>query len=230
MRLRWILVLVAVGVAIDKSDWTPPPAWIPWAPLAIGDPVTPLTSFKLARLKGNPEACRATLASAPDLRFTALADTTVAGCPLSNIVRVTRSGVTFSSSYLASCPLAVAWALFERHGLEPAAQEELGASVERVDHLGSFACRNIYGRANARRSEHASAEALDVAGFVLDDGRRITLRQDWGEGAEGVFLKRVQRSACDVFGTTLGPDYNAAHADHFHLGVGTGLGVGGICR
>ena len=35
--------------------------------------------------------------------------------------------------------------------------------------------------------------------------------------AESVFLHRVHDDACDIFGTVLGPDANAAHHDHFHL-------------
>ncbi|MBO0741878.1 MAG: extensin family protein [Hyphomicrobiaceae bacterium] len=35
--------------------------------------------------------------------------------------------------------------------------------------------------------------------------------------AEARFLRRLHKSACDVFGTVLGPEANAAHRDHFHL-------------
>ena len=66
----------------------------------------------------------------------------------------------------------------------------------------------------------ASQEALDVAAFRLADGRRIVLLDDWeGDDSAATFLRRVRDGACDVFGTTLGPDYNAAHANHFHLGM-----------
>ena len=71
---------------------------------------------------------------------------------------------------------------------------------------------------------HARAEAIDVAAFVLADGRRISVLGDWnaGEADEREFLRTVQRSACKRFGTVLGPDYNAAHANHFHLEEGNG--------
>ena len=53
--------------------------------------------------------------------------------------------------------------------------------------FGSFACRNIYHRQQARRSEHATADALDVSGFRLADGRRVSvLLRDLGiEPARG---------------------------------------------
>ncbi|MNU06001.1 hypothetical protein D3C72_2510190 [compost metagenome] len=44
---------------------------------------------------------------------------------------------------------------------------------------------------------------------------------DWtGEGEKARFLRLVRASACEHFSVTLGPDYNAAHRDHFHLDMG----------
>ena len=37
------------------------------------------------------------------------------------------------------------------------------------------------------------------------------------KSAEALFLRRLHRGACEVFGTVLGPEANAAHRDHFHL-------------
>jgi hypothetical protein len=63
-----------------------------------------------------------------------------------------------------------------------------------------------------------SAEAIDIAGFRLAGGRLVTLRQGWaGAPDEAAFLRAARDSACRFFATALGPDYNALHADHFHL-------------
>lgn len=216
-------ILIVIGIGFDKQWWTIPREWNPWQPLRISDPLTPVTQWKLERLEDDRAACLAVLASRPDdaLRYTPLADyTPVAGCPLSNVVRVQRSGVTFNRSFVASCPLTVAWTLYERHRLQPTAREIFDQSVTHVQHYGSFACRNIYHRENARRSEHAAAEALDIAAFRLANGQRIEVFEDWGDDdAEGAFLKQAQQGACEIFGTVLGPDYNAAHANHFHFGM-----------
>ncbi|WP_252499084.1 extensin family protein, partial [Escherichia coli] len=105
-----------------------------------------------------------------------------------------------SSSFLASCPLAVSYALFERHVLQPAALDIYGQPLARVEHVGSFACRSVYNREDGRRSQHASANALDISGFRLADGRRIRLATDWaGESADGRFLRRVRDGACASF-------------------------------
>lgn len=217
------LVLIVAGIGFDKQWWSIPREWNPWQPLHVADPLTPVTQWKLERLADDRDGCLAALETVPEdgLRYTPLDDyTPVAGCPLSNVVRVQRSEVAFNASFVASCPLALAWVMYERHRLQPAAQELFGQSVTQVEHYGSFACRNIYHRPNARRSEHATAEALDVAAFRLESGRRIELLRDWdAEGEAGEFLRQAQEGACGLFGTVLGPDYNAAHANHFHLGM-----------
>ncbi len=115
----------------------------------------------------------------------------------------------------------MAYALFEKHGLQPAAQRVFGQPVAQVDHLGSFACRNVYHRKQGRLSQHATADALDISGFRLRDGQRIVLARDWQAGGQKAeFLRQVQQAACDSFSTVLGPDYNAAHHNHFHVDMG----------
>lgn len=218
-----ILLLIVIVTGFDKQWWEIPREWAPWQPLHVSDPLTPITRWKLSRLKSNRAGCLAALQTAPEtsLRYTPLADyTPVAGCPLTNVVRVQRGEARFNRSFVASCPLALSWTLYEKHRLQPLARELFGQSIAQVEHYGSFACRNIYHRKNARRSEHASAEALDVAAFRFEDGQRIEVLKDWGSGGKaGTFLKRAQEEACGLFGTVLGPEYNAAHANHFHLGM-----------
>jgi hypothetical protein len=115
----------------------------------------------------------------------------------------------------------VAWSLFEAHALQPAARRHFGREVTRVVHFGSYACRNVNHREMGRRSEHATANALDIAGFVLADGTRIMLAEDWdGAGARAAFLRDVRAGACRFFDVVLGPDFNEAHRDHFHLDMG----------
>ena len=60
-----------------------------------------------------------------------------------------------------------------------------------------------------------------MAAFELEDGRLITLAKHWDAGDERAgFLRAARDWGCDVFRVTLSPDYNAAHADHFHLDMG----------
>lgn len=218
-----VLLTVLAGVALFgwRQGWRLPDQWNPWAPLDVRQPPNLLTSWKLGRLRDDPQLCAAALATS-DLRYSPQADTPAdARCPLTNVVRVQGAAVRLSSSFLATCPVAVAFALFERHALQPAAQQVFGQPVVQVDHLGSYACRNVYNRADGRLSQHATANALDIAGFRLKDGQRIELQRDWsGDGAKARFLRQVRDGACESFNTVLGPDYNAAHHNHFHLDMG----------
>ncbi|HCJ80659.1 MAG TPA: extensin, partial [Erythrobacter sp.] len=93
--------------------------------------------------------------------------------------------------------------------------------LQRIETMGSYSCRNVAG--TARRSAHSRAEAIDVSAFVLADGRRVSVLSGWNASREErEFLRVVHKSACKRFGTVLGPDYNRAHHDHFHLEYGKG--------
>lgn len=214
-----LLIFFLLPLAVHQHWIYLPPRWDPWAPLDINAQQNLLTPFKLWRLKKDPALCRQALDSSP-LNYMPLADSTPqANCPLENTVRVQGSEVRLSNSFIATCPLAAAFAMFERHGLQPAAQAVFGQPVVGVEHVGSYACRSIAG--SQRQSQHASANALDIVGFRLRDGRRISVRRDWSkQGEEGEFLRMLHAAACDSFNTTLGPEYNAAHRDHFHVDMG----------
>ena len=225
MRFRWglllaLLIIGAAGLSVWRGWVSIPPQWNPWAPLDVKAEPNLLTRYKLMRLRNDPQLCDQVLSSS-GLRVARQADSSDATCPLTNTLRVQGGEAALSSSFLASCSLAVAFALFERHALQPAAQAVYGQAVKRVDHLGSFACRNVYNRENGRRSQHATADALDISGFRLADGRSISVLRDWPkDNQDARFLRQVRDGACDMFSVVLSPDYNAAHRNHFHVDVG----------
>lgn len=221
------LALVVVGGAYLFLRYAPD-RYDPFAPIDLAAPPSFLTEWKLRALKGDPAACFAALDTV-DLDYQAVPDReTGEGCGFENAARLKRSTVPWGSAGLPmSCPMVAALALWERHDLQPAAKRLLGAQVARIEHFGTYACRNVNNRSSGRRSQHARANALDVAGFVLEDGREISVLKDWGDGgARGTFLSEVHEAACGPFASVLGPDYNAAHANHFHFDMG-GFG---ICR
>lgn len=81
-----------------------------------------------------------------------------------------------------------------------------------------YACRTRNSRSGARLSEHARGRAIDISGFVLADGSRISVLDGWSRD-EGRLLKRLQASACGPFGTVLGPEADRHHRDHLHFDV-----------
>ncbi|MDY1036846.1 extensin family protein [Lelliottia sp. CFBP8978] len=227
MRGKSLLIcLVIAGVAAVGYRWLPS-YYNPFVPLKLDDRPGKITQYKLRRL--SPEACANLLSQANQkqlIETQALADS-AGECPLKDVVRVRRFGpVSLSSSFIASCPLALSSALFVHQQARPLSKTMMGSELVRIEHLGSFACRNIYHRPDARRSEHASAEALDISAFQLADGERVTVLRGWRNDTTQPWLKALLSASCDYYGNGLGPEYNAAHANHFHLGM-RGFG---LCR
>lgn len=200
-------------------------------PVYISAPIDGSTRGRLWNAVDEPQACKAWLAAA-GLSFRPVADrsegsycrVTGAGNLVDAMPRIDPS--LSPARPMMACDLAATVAIWRRQSVGPAARELLGADVRQIDHLGVYACRGVGDPVTGRPSAHARAQAIDIAGFRLTDGRRITVDKDWnGQGAEAAFLRRVRDDACRLFGVTLSPDYNAAHANHLHLEAGRG----GLC-
>ena len=143
--------------------------------------------------------------------------------------------------------MALSFAMWERHVLQPAAMSRFQQRIVAIDQLGSYACRNINTGEGSRsgtsssssrtasgsgsRSRHATADALDVSGFTLADGKSISVLKNWRDKGEisdaatprddkALLLEDLHAGACKYFKGVLGPDYNAVHANHFHLETG----------
>ncbi len=199
----------------------------PWAPLDLRDPPGWATRAKLGQLKDDVAECRAVLARS-EVAFTALPATGEGACALTDRTRLGDFPLA-PDTPAVTCPVAAALEIWRRDSVTPAARTILGSEVVRIEHLGAFSCRRMYGGADGPWSEHATANAIDIAGFVLKDGRRISVLKDWEEtGEKAAFLRAVRTGACESFATVLSPDYNAAHADHFHLDQDARWS--GVCR
>jgi hypothetical protein len=143
------------------------------------------------------------------------------GCGLNGTIKLVDIGVPVANLTAVRCGEARAFIGWTRNAVAPAAYQILGSELARVESMGSYSCRNVVGSARnaSRRSGHAIANAIDVGGFVLKDGRRITVLNGWNSSDPQVrqFLQTIRASACKRFGTVLSPDYNAAHRNHLHL-------------
>ncbi len=232
MILLGLLALLAGAHGWFKAH----PEHDPRAPLDLDGPEGWATSTKLAALRGDPAMCRDALARA-GVDFTVLDLAGEGECRREDRLRIAGSeprGLMLTPAVNeASCPVNAALVWWMRHRVQPAAEELLGSRVASLQQLGTYSCRRVNGSSTGRWSEHATANAIDIAGFTLEDGRSITLSADWsGDGTqdrEAAFLRQVRDGACDVFGTVLSPEYNALHSDHFHLDQAA-RGYGSFCR
>jgi hypothetical protein len=199
--------------------WRVPDPLNPLAPLVVGDEPNWLTPFKLSRLSHDPDLCRAVLRDS-SASAAPVADMDAGhGCGWTDAVRFRGTAeVGLSAPTVMSCREAVSLALWIQHEVQPSAIATLGQSVRRIEHLGSYACRNVNNAQTGSLSRHAKAEALDVAAFTLQDGTRVSVLRDWKRsGDTGRFLHQVHDGACRWFDGVLGPDFNRQHVDHFHL-------------
>jgi hypothetical protein len=217
-RLLVVAFLVFVALLL-RAYGRRHPQDVPWAPLDLAQPVGLFTAAKVAGLEG-PD-CRGLLRRA-GVWFHALPRRSEgANCGYDDAIRLTGGAATIfyrPAGTGTSCRMATALALWEWNVVQPAALRRFGRSVVSIDTFGSYSCRRIYGRRTGQWSEHARANAIDVAAFRLEGGGSVSVAGDWrGGGAKAVFLHDVRDGACRIFATTLSPDYNAAHRDHLHL-------------
>ena len=155
-------------------------------------------------------------------RYALLEDRTFGGgCSALGAVQLRDIGTPVTGITAMTCPLAFAFTQWVQSDLQVPATGEFGSAAVKVETMGTYACRPIAG--TQRLSEHASANAVDVAAFVLADGRRISVLNGWnGDEREARFLRSVRASACRRYNTVLSPDYNADHRDHMHFDMGRG--------
>ena len=226
--LPLIAVLVLVAALTTVVGRHPiPPEHLPYERLDLSRPLGLATGFQLAALRDDPLLCRGVLELSALQTRPIESRRTGPFCGLLNAVEVQRSTVPYSGAVRVTCPVAAALYLWEREVVAPAADRHLGSPLARIDHLGTYSCRRIGGGPTGRPSQHATANAIDIAGFRLADGRRVTLLDGWdGSPGERAFLREIRDGACGLFRAVLGPDYNAAHRDHFHLD----MGPHGVCR
>lgn len=234
-----LLVLLALGGWYGWSEYQrmvrDHPERFPWTPLALDQPIGRYTRAKLVALGDDPAQCRALLGAVRDAdRPAPPRRSSEPACGFDDAMLLVPEGkarATYAPALVTACPVAAALRLWDRETVQPAALRHLGTRVAAINNFGSFSCRRRYSRPDAPWSEHATGDAVDIAGFRLADGRRLSVLRDWpGDGPEAAFLREVRSGACDLFATVLSPDYNAAHRDHFHLDQAKrGALGGGLC-
>jgi hypothetical protein len=157
------------------------------------------------------------------LVYRRLADRTAAPtCGLRGAVEVRNIGVVVNGIGPLSCAMTARLHDWIHEGLQPAARDRFGSEVVAIESYGTYACRPRNNMAGAQPSEHSWANAIDIAGFRLADGRRISVLRDWNGSDKRArkFLRDLREAGCERFNLVLGPDDNAQHRDHLHFDMG----------
>jgi hypothetical protein len=155
-------------------------------------------------------------------------------CGAPQVVVYTRGpgDIAYSPPPLLTCPMALALASFEQV-VQEEARRTLGSPVARIEQLGTYNCREMAAYPGWV-SEHAYANAIDLARFTLRNGVSITVLRDFDRGdappsrPAGGFLRTVSQRAFDeeIFSHVLTPFFDAHHRDHFHLDLARYRGDG----
>jgi len=223
-RLRFLLALIliflvsAYGLSrLGYFEWPRE-----YDPLVLPDlDAAPnfLTPFKLKRIDSSAENCRAAFARAGKTVGIEPPRTDSAQCNKQDTIKLASLSTAKLNTEETRCAIAARLFMWEHNIVQPAARKYFNEPVTEILHFGSYSCRNI--RGSSATSEHATANAFDIAGFRFHSGKLITLKQDWqGRQPPAEFLKDVRDGACDYFNLVLSPDYNADHNDHLHVDMG----------
>jgi hypothetical protein len=217
-----LLAAVAVLLAYPASrfgvfEW--PRAYDPLALPDLAAPPRFLTDWQMRLVDLQPNDCALVLQRAGLAAVLKPAKNVGSSCEVAGAIAVSGFSTARIKTEDMRCAVAARLYAWERHVLQPAARRILGEEIVEVLHFGSFSCRTI--RGSSYMSEHATANAFDIAGFRTKGGKVISVKRDWNTGkVEDRFLHAARDGLCDWFNGTLSPDYNADHADHFHVDMG----------
>jgi hypothetical protein len=220
-----IVLAVLVLVAILGAFWfgLVPQRYSPFAPITLEERPGWFVDFRLAELRRNPTLCQAVL-RAPHIVATSIPDNPIRnGCGWENAVRLSAVGGAELGAEQLTCEAAAALALWVEYEVQPLALGAFGSRIVGLEDMGAYSCRNIVGNRKWAdvRSQHALANAIDIGGFKLENGQMITIAAHWkGHDREARFLHAVHDRACRYFRVAIGPDFNPAHWNHFHLDRG----------
>jgi len=199
-------------------------------PAAVGESGSPADIFlndpDLARIPepdppGIPSDCQVRMTDRIIAVFQSLPAITRAarGCGASDVVKLEgillpdNTRIAMSPPATMRCTMAEAVAHWVRDEVAPAFAKA-GPPIRAIDNYASYDCRGRNNIASARTSEHGYANALDVRGVRLADGKFVqftdrTVARDFREG--------LRKDACARFTTVLGPGSDGYHEEHIHI-------------
>lgn len=134
-------------------------------------------------------------------------------------------GVTYHPARVTATPTAMFMSCALALSVDRMTQVLADRGVTDVAYLGIYGCRVVAGTSTL--SEHGRGRAIDVGAFKLGSGVTYVVLSDWEKNQPapvtmaGSFLRQTVTALHDqrIFTILLTPDYNADHANHFHLDI-----------
>lgn len=188
----------------------------------------PLTKWSKGDIQSAQETCQKLLANL-DVTVKPIQPIRFNRCGIAAPLKVSAMSemkgqrVSINPPATMNCALTARMAKWIKSQLQPLANKHFSSPVKMIHNIASYSCRNRYNTISQKLSEHALGNALDIAGFTLENGEIISVLKHWPEEEDAVksdFLKSVHKSACKTFVVVLGPNANEAHKNHFHFDLG----------
>ncbi|WP_243368797.1 extensin family protein [Microvirga solisilvae] len=138
-------------------------------------------------------------------------------CKVDNPVSVSAlaDGIEVSPASLMECSFAEGLARWMKDVVAPRTSEHLQSAPTKLLIGTSYECRDQ--RSGSKLSEHAFGNGVDVMGFEFDKRAPVGIKFQTEGSPEAAFQSAVQKEACAIFTTVLGPGSDSAHGDHLHL-------------
>ena len=154
------------------------------------------------------------------------------GCGVRNGFRLYEvDGIKLSQPALVTCNVANTFHNWLQKTVQPKALQIYGAQISEIKIAASYSCRPRNNVRGAKLSEHGMGNAIDVAGFSFDNGKQVTVLDDYyGASNDRNFLSSIRRDACGPFHTVLGPGSDSNHRDHIHLDLQRERSGGPYCH
>jgi hypothetical protein len=218
------IILLSLGV--DARDRNPAPAAIPLpvVPLPPPRPGPREPAQPSIPSAASPSTGPAAVGRCLDVlgkigaKAEAAADIVEGACHAEQVVHLlsVSNDVLLSPPATLRCSMAQVVARWSNDIFQDSARQTLG-EVPRQMLIGtSYQCRTQNRQANAKLSEHAFANALDVMGFSLSNNRALMIGPTL-DSKQALFAAEIRRKACLYFSTVLGPGSDAEHGNHLHI-------------
>ncbi len=164
------------------------------------------------------------------LRFESRPPVREEACSIDSPVLVSAlpNGVEVAPASLMACPVAESLARWMSDAVAPEAERHLQSAPTKLLIGTSYQCRDQ--RNGEKLSEHAFGNGVDIMGFEFAKRGPLAISAHSADSPESTFQAAVQKAACPIFTTVLGPGSDAAHGDHLHLDLRQRKGDYRICQ